>query len=81
MGTDPERLHEIWWPSAKAIEDLTVEETEGGFVLHAPDNTECGAWLSYYNESDERREAFNAAFVEMLKQHLESLKDQNGYTE
>lgn len=81
MGTDPERLHEIWWPSAKAIEDLTIEETEEGFTLQAPGGTECDAWLSYYNESDERRETFNAAFVEMLKQHLERLKDQNGCSE
>lgn len=72
---------DVWWISLEAISDLTIEEIEGGFSLSAPDGTECSAWLSYYNESDERREIFNAAFVEMLRQHLETLKEQDGYPE
>lgn len=72
---------DIWWISPEAIDDLKIEEIEGGFTLSAPDGTECAAWLSFYNESDERLETFNAAFVEMLKQRLENLEKQNGCPE
>lgn len=70
---------DVWWISPAAIDDLTIKEIEGGFNLSAPDGTECSAWLSYYNESDERRAVFTAAFVDLLTQRLNQLKEQDGH--
>jgi len=57
---------EFWWPLPGAIDDLTVEETEGGFTLSAPDDTECAAWLQHWNATEERREVFQAEFETAL---------------
>jgi len=65
---------EIWWPHPSALDDLTVEETEEGFTLSAPDDTECAAWLSYFNQSEERREVFERAFEGVIHDFLEKLK-------
>ena len=81
MGTNTEELHQIWWPSPEAIDDLTIEETEEGFELQAPDGTECARWLSYYSRTEELHKTFEAAFVEVLKQHLENLENKNGCTD
>ena len=58
---------EIWWPSPSALDDLTITDTETGFDLEAPKDTECGEWLAYFNETPERKETFERAFIEMLK--------------
>lgn len=71
----------VWWIRPKDLDDLTVEEVEGGFDLSAPDGTECAAWLSYYNQTEELRQTFNDAFVEMLMEHLENLKEHHGCTD
>jgi len=73
--SEEEKLHEIWWPSPEALWDLTVEDAEHGFTLIAPDNTECAAWLGYYNQTDELRERFNQAFVACLAQYLGRLEN------
>lgn len=71
----------VWWIKPKDLDDLTVEEVEGGFDLSAPDGTECAAWLSYYNQTEELRQTFNDAFVEMLREHLENLEEKHGCTD
>ncbi len=45
-------LPEMWWPSPEAFEDLTVEDAEHGFDLSAPDDTECGEWLAFWNQDE-----------------------------
>ena len=71
----------FWWPSPEAIQDLVVEDVEGGFDLSAPDDTECGAWLSYWNQTPEHVQTFSDAFTEMLRTHLDTLEEENGKTE
>jgi hypothetical protein len=79
--TSLEKPIEFWWPHPDALQDLTVEDGEGGFDLSAPDDTECGAWLSYWNQSPEHVQIFNEAFTESLRNHLDTLKDENGENE
>ena len=70
---------EIWWPSPSALDDLNVIDTETGFDLEAPEGTECGEWLAYFNETPERKEAFERAFIEMLKTYSDLIL--NGQTQ
>lgn len=81
MDTREEELREIWWPSPEALNDLTVDEIEGGFALEAPDGTECADWLGYYNSTDELREQFNAAFVKALTDYIRKLEQDGGQVE
>lgn len=67
---------EIWWPHPTAFDDLTVdfEDTEdGGAIIHlsAPDGTECADWLYYFNETEERKAAFERAFIQSLLDQIE----------
>jgi hypothetical protein len=69
---------EFWWPSPEAFDDLTVEEIEDGFSFTAPDDTECGAWIAYFNETPERQEIFSVALIESIKEQITRLN--NGET-
>lgn len=71
----------MWWPSPEALEDLTVEDSEHGFELSAPDETECGAWLNFWSQDEKHQKTFNDAFVEVLKDYLNFLETENGETE
>jgi hypothetical protein len=74
-------MTEFFWPSPDAFEDLTVEDTEEGFTLTAPDETECGEWLAYWNQSPEHIELFTEAFTEALKNNLDTILEENGKNE
>jgi hypothetical protein len=81
QSTNLEKPIEFWWPHPDALQDLTVEDAEEGFTLSAPDDTECGDWLSYWNQSPEHLQVFSDAFTEALKTHLDFLNKQNGENE
>ena len=68
---------EFFWPSPDAFEDLTVEDTEEGFTLTAPDDSECGEWLAYWNQSPEHLELFTEAFTESLTSYIETINGKN----
>jgi len=57
----------IWYPSLASFNDLTVTETEGGFEFSAPSDSECAAWLGYYNSTEELQEEFNVAIIGAIK--------------
>lgn len=67
----------MWWPHPDSLSDLKVEDAEEGWDLSAPDDTECGAWLSYFSQSEEHRAFFERNFVGTLIQHCEYL-EKNG---
>ena len=69
---------EFFWPSPDAFEDLTVEDTDEGFTLTAPDDSECGEWLAYWNQSPEHLELFTEEFTEALKNNLDTILEENG---
>jgi len=80
QSTDSLKPTEFWWPNPGAFDDLTVEDTEEGFTLEAPDDTECGEWLAYWNQSPEHVECFTEAFIQALKNNLDLLEE-HGQTE
>jgi hypothetical protein len=69
-------MTEFWWPSPEAFDDLTVEDAEEGFTLEAPDDTECGEWLAYWNQTPDHVECFTEAFTENLRNYLETIDGQ-----
>jgi hypothetical protein len=75
---------EIWWPHPSAFDDLSVEfsdEEDGESLIHlsAPDGTECADWLSYFNETEQRKAAFERAFIQSLLDQITTLE--NGKTQ
>lgn len=72
---------EIWWPHPSALDDLHVEfgddEEDGScqILLSAPDHTECADWLSYFNRTEERKAAFERAFIQALLDQIEMLNN------
>ena len=81
QSTNLEKPIEFWWPSPEAFEDLTVEDVEEGFTLEAPDDSECGQWLAFWNQSPEHIEIFSDAFTEALMSRIKTLESQNGKNE
>lgn len=81
---EPLPVTEWWWPSPEAFDDLTVTETETGWQLSAPDETELAEWLGYWNQSEKHHTLFQTVFVKALTDHanfvLENL-EKNGKAE
>jgi hypothetical protein len=71
----------MWWPSPEAFNDLVVEDAEYGFVLSAPDDSECGEWLAYWNQDAAHHVMFEEQFTEVLTQYANKILDQNGENE
>jgi hypothetical protein len=76
QSTDSLKPTEFWWPNPGAFDDLTVEDTEEGFALEAPDDTECGEWLAYWNQTPDHIECFTEAFTENLRNYLATIDGQ-----
>ena len=81
QSTDSLKPTEFWWPSPEAFDDLTVEDNEEGFTLDAPDNTECGEWLAYWNQSSEHIELFTEELTKCLQNHIDTTLEQYGQTQ
>ena len=64
-------LTEWWWPSSDAFDDLTVTDTETGWELSAPDDTELSEWLAYWSQDEEHHALFQKVFVKALTDHAE----------
>ena len=64
-----------WWPSPESFDALTVTETDEGWELSAPDETELGIWLSYWSETKERHTLFQSMFVQALEKHAHTVID------
>ena len=76
QSTDSLKPTDFFWPSPEAFDDLIVEETEEGFTLTAPDDTECGEWLGYWNQTPEHLELFTEEFIKTLTSHIETINGQ-----
>jgi hypothetical protein len=76
QSTDFQKPTEFFWPSPEAFDDLTVEDADEGFTLTAPDETECGEWLAYWNQSPEHIELFTEAFIKNLRNYLATIDGQ-----
>ena len=74
-------MSEFFWPSPEAFDDLTVEDTDEGFTLTAPDDSECGEWLAYWNQSPDHIELFTEEFTKVLKNYADFILEEHGQTE
>ena len=72
---------EMWWPSPESFGDLTVTDTDNGWDLEAPDDTELGEWLAFWNQDEAHHRVFNTAFVTMLTEYALKNLEQHGKTE
>ena len=81
QSTDSLKPTEFWWPNPGAFDDLTVEDTEEGFTLEAPDDTECGEWLAYWNQSPKHIELFTEEFTKCLQNHIDTTLEEHGQTQ
>jgi hypothetical protein len=76
-----ETTREMWWPSPEAFEDLTVEDAEYGFDLSAPDDTECGEWLAYWNQDEAHHKVFEEEFTAVLRNYANQVLENHGENE
>ena len=81
QSTDSLKPTEFWWPSPEAFDDLVVEDSEEGFTLDAPDSTECGDWLTYWNQSPDHIELFTEEFTKVLKNYADFILEEHGQTQ
>lgn len=65
----------MWWPHPDSFSDLTVEDTDNGYSLSAPDDTECAAWLSYWSQDEEHHVFFEQEFIKVLFNHIKTLEN------
>lgn len=65
----------MWWPHLDSMSDLIIEDTETGWSLSAPEDTECANWLSYFSQSEEHRSFFEEHFNEMLLTYCKKLEE------
>jgi hypothetical protein len=72
---------EMWWPSPEAFEDLIVEDAEHGFDLSAPDGTECGEWLAFWDQDEAHHTVFEEEFTTVLRNHANQFLESNGENE
>jgi hypothetical protein len=76
-----ETTREMWWPSPGAFEDLTVEDAEHGFNLSAPDDTECGEWLAFWNQDEAHHKVFEEEFTAVLHNYANRVLENHGENE
>lgn len=67
----------FWWPSPDAFSDLTVTDSEDGWELSAPNDTELAAWLNHWNQDEERHALFQTVFVRALTEHANLVLNTN----
>ena len=72
---------EMWWPHPDALQDLKVTDTETGWQLEAPDDSELGNWLGYWNQDEDHHTFFEAEFIAALLEHVKTLNTENGKAE
>ena len=68
---------EMWWPSPESLDDLTVEDVEGGFDLLAFDDTECGQWLTFWNQDEAHIKVFTEEFTAVLTHYANRILEAN----
>ena len=71
----------FWWPHPDAFEDLTVEDTDKGFTLSAPDDTECAEWLAYWDQDEAHHKIFEDEFIQVLTHHANKTIETHGENE
>jgi hypothetical protein len=81
LPTNSVKPIEFFWPSPDSFKDLTVEDTEEGFTLSAPDGTECAEWIAYWNQDEAHHAVFEKEFIEVLRDYSNKTLEKNGEDE
>ena len=72
---------EMLWPHPDAFQDLEVTDTEDGWQLAAPDDSELGNWLAFWSQDEAHHKFFEAEFIAALLSHIKTLDTENGQAE
>ena len=72
---------EMWWPHPDAFQDLEVTETDDGWQLSAPDNSELGDWLAFWSQDEAHHTFFEKTFIDTLLSHIKTLDLEHGKAE
>jgi hypothetical protein len=81
QSTNSPKLTEFWWPHPDSFSELTVKDSEDGWELSAPDESEVGDWISYYSSTEELKAQFNEEFIKALMdrvKHYDTKEEING---
>lgn len=72
---------EMWWPHPNAFQDLEITDTEEGWQLAAPDESELGAWLEFWSQDEDHHAFFEREFLGALLDHVNKLQSEHGQAE
>ena len=81
QSTNSPKPTDFWWISLEAFDDITVEDTEEGFTLSAPDKSEAGQWLTHYSSTEELHAQFTQELTKALMdrvKHYDTQEEING---
>ena len=70
QSTNSPKPTEFWWPNPDAFYEVVVEDTKEGWSLSAPDESEAGQWLAYYNSTEELHAQFTQELTKALMNHV-----------
>jgi len=71
QSTNSPKLTDFWWPHPDSFYEVVVEDTEEGWSLSAPDESEAGKWLAHYNSTEELHAQFTEELTKALMDQLE----------
>jgi hypothetical protein len=81
QSTNSPKPTEFWWPHPDSFSEVVVEDTEEGWSLNAPDESEAGQWLAYYNSTEELHAQFTQELTKALMdrvKHYDTQEEING---
>jgi len=81
QSTNSPKPTDFWWLHPDSFSELVVEDTEEGWSLSAPNESEAGQWLAYYNSTEELQAQFNEEFKKALMnrvKHYDTQEEING---
>lgn len=67
----------MWWPHPDAFDELVVEDWVDGYTLSGPEDSDIGAWITFWNQSPEHAEFFSEQFVKTLIDHVNNTEKVN----
>jgi len=81
QSTNSPKPTDFWWPHPDSFSEIVIEDTEEGFTFSAPNESEAGHWLAYYNSTEELQAQFNEEFKKALMdrvKHYDTQEEING---
>jgi len=81
QSTNSPKPTDFWWPHPDSFSEIVIEDTEEGFTFSAPNESEAGQWLAYYNSTEELQAQFNKEFKKALMdrvKHYDTQEEING---